>query len=121
MSDRLFVNLSTEPYLDFLERGKQYEIRAYGRNGFHEANVYEGRPVELRRAWSRGSMFGTVGHVRVGSIDDIFDAIDYRLAEPRARTREEAVAENRTMLKNPEKYIAFEIIDVSPLGAGASL
>ncbi|MFH1400920.1 MAG: hypothetical protein ABIH41_05345 [Nanoarchaeota archaeon] len=121
MPDRLFVNLSTEPYLDFLERGKRYEIRAYGRNGFHEANVYDGRPVELRRAWSRGSIFGTVGEVVVGSIDDIFDAIDYALIEPRVRTREEAVAENRTMLKNPEKYIAFEVINLSSSEDRASL
>ncbi len=109
--DRLFANLATEPFMDFAERGKRYEVRAYGRNGFTEDNVYSGRRVELRKAWSRGSLWGNVGKVLVGSIDDIFDLIgDYKLVEPRANSSEEAISENRDLLKNPSTYIAFEVL-----------
>jgi hypothetical protein len=109
--NRLFVNLTTEPFIDFEKRGKKYEVRAYGRNGFTEVNIYTGRRVELRKAWNRGSLWGNVGKVLVGSIDDIFDSLgDYKLAEPRASSKEEAILDDKAMLKNPNKYIVFEVL-----------
>lgn len=110
MIDSIFVNLTTEPFMDFAMRGKGYEIRGYGR-GFTKHYVYTGRRVELRWAWSRGSLWGTIGEVVVGTLDEILDKIDYKQIEPRAVSREEAVSEiNKTLKNKPEKYIAFQVI-----------
>jgi len=107
---RLFLNLTTEPFLDFKERGKKYEIRAYGRASLTEESIKSGRRVELRKAYNRGSLWGQVGQVIVGSIEKIFNRVDYKLIEPRATSKEQAIQENKDLLKNPERYIAFEII-----------
>lgn len=116
--DRLFVPLYTEPFEDFRDYGKQYEIRSYGRN-FTEKHVREGRPVELRKGYSlrenvpqaEWQLWGTLGNVIVGSLEDIFDQVDdYKVIEPRSDSVEKAIAENRDLLGNHPKYIAFQVL-----------
>ena len=107
-SNRLFVNLKSQYYEDFVSRGKRYELRAYG-DQWTEEHVYAGRRVELRNAWSRGSLWGTVGKAMTGSLEDIFDSISYKLVEPRAKSRKDAIADNLGLYKPGQKYIAFEV------------
>ena len=110
LEKRLFVNLTFEAFMDFTERGKRYEVRAYGR-GWTERNVYAGRRVELRKAFSRGSLWGRINDVKTGTLEEIFDRIiDYHLVEPRAKSREEAIDENKKLLNYAKNYIAFEIV-----------
>lgn len=108
---RLFVNLTSESFVDFETRGKAYEVGAYGGGGFTEKNIYEGRPLELRKAYSRGSLWGKIGKIFTGSLEDIFDSVgDYKLIEPRAESKEDAISENVEILKRPERYIVFEVL-----------
>ncbi len=107
--DRLFVNLTGDSFDDFGLRGKRYEVRAYD-SRFNEKTVFRGRQVELRKAYSRGSIWTIIGDVFVlDDLSDFFQAVDYRKVEPRAKSREDAIAENARLLKNPEKYIVFEV------------
>jgi len=106
--DRLFVNLTSTCFDDFMERGKRYEVRAYN-SRFNEKTVYAGRQVELRKAYSRGSAWTTIVSVFIGDIQEFLNRVDYRKIEPRAKSREEAVAENARLLGNPARYIIFEV------------
>ncbi len=107
--DRLFVPLSTEPFLDFKERGKQYEVRACAR-GFSEKFVYGGRAVELRKGYFGESLWGKVGEVYIGKLENIFKKIDLKLIEPLAKSNIDALREDKEMLGNPEKYIVFQVV-----------
>jgi len=106
--NRLFVNLTTAPFLEFDEGSKKYEVRAYGKK-FTEKTVYTGRTVELRNAWNRGSLWGSIGEVVVGNLESIFDSLDFKLVEPKAGNVESAINENKEILNNPDKYIVFEV------------
>ncbi|MBR9700982.1 hypothetical protein GOV11_03905 [Candidatus Woesearchaeota archaeon] len=107
--DRLFVPLSSEPFEDFINNGKQYEIRAHARN-FSNKFVYTGRDVELRKGYSGSSIWGTIGDVFVDTLDSIMDNVDYRLIEPRAQSRKDAIRENIEQIGLHDEYIAFQII-----------
>lgn len=106
---RLFVPLCTEPFLDFKLRGKQYEVRACGSRQYTERNVYPGKKVEFRKGYSGESLHGSISDVIVGTLDDIFSQVDYRLVEPRSESREDAAKEVMSYFKQPEKYIAFRV------------
>jgi len=105
-SEKLFVPLKTEFFLDFQDRGKEYELRKYGRN-FTERNVYPGRRVLLRNGYSgKAELWGTVGRVVIGSLESIFREVDYKLIEPRAKTINEA----RGNPEDKEIYLAFQVL-----------
>ena len=106
--NRLFVPLSTSSFLDF-KNGKQYEVRAYGRQ-FTEKNVYFGRDVELRKGYSGESIFGSIKEVLMGSLEEIFAQVDFKLIEPRLSSVEEAILENKNMLGEKDKYISFQVL-----------
>jgi len=107
--DRLFVNLTSDSFEDFVSRGKHYEVRAYG-SKFNELNVYEGRRVELREAYNRRSLWTLVGKVFVGRLETFFDDVNFRKVEPRAESAGQAIKENAELLKHPDKYIVFEVL-----------
>jgi len=107
--DRLFVPLSTEPYLDFKEKGKQYEVRSCER-AFSEKYVYKGRPVEIRKGYSGESLNGIIGKVIIGSLEHIMYKLDYKKIEPNAKNKNEAILENKKILGKKDKYIAFQIL-----------
>jgi coproporphyrinogen III oxidase len=106
--DRLFVNLTGDSFDDFVLRGKRYEVRAYD-SRFNEKTVFRGRRVEFRKAYSRGSIWTMVGDVFIGDLMTFLQAVNYKKIEPRAESREEAIAENARLLKNPERYVIFEV------------
>ena len=108
--DRLFVPLTTESYLDFKEKGKEYEVRACQRQ-FTECFVYPGRAVELRRGYSVESLWGVIGEVVIGRLEEIFEKAELCKLEPQANSIEEAVAMNRAMLGEHDTYIAFQVLD----------
>ncbi len=110
MKDRLFIPLTTESFLDFKLYGKQYEIRAC-QGSFSEKFVFPGRPVELRKGYSGESLNGVIGEIVKGShLEQILSLIDYRLAEPRANSVDDAVRQNKKMLGEKPKYIAFQVL-----------
>lgn len=105
--DRLFVPLTKESFNDFL-RGKEYEIRAMRRQ-WTKKNVRTGRRVTLSLGYSGDRINGIIGKVFTGSLKSIFRRILLKKAEPRARSRAEAVEMNKKILGAAIKYIAFEI------------
>ena len=107
--DRLFVPLSSEPFNDFKFHNKLYELRSYGRN-FTEEYACNGRKVELRRGYSGESLFGVIGEVVIGTIEEVFSKLDFKKIEPRLNSIEEAIQENTNRLGRKERYIAFQII-----------
>jgi hypothetical protein len=108
--DRLFVPLTTESFLDFKLKGKQYEIRACEK-AYSEKYVFPGRPVELRKGYSGESLHGIIGEIVMGShLEQVLSLIDYKLAEPRANSIDEAVKENKKLLGEKPKYIAFQVL-----------
>jgi hypothetical protein len=110
MKPRLFVPLTTESFLDFKLHGKQYEVRACEGN-YSEKYVFLGRPVELRKGYSGESLKGVIGDIIIGShLEQILGLIDYKLAEPRANSIDEAVRENKKILGEKPKYVAFQVL-----------
>ncbi|HUZ92562.1 MAG TPA: hypothetical protein VNG29_01005 [Candidatus Paceibacterota bacterium] len=106
--DRVFVPLAKEPFLDFKLYGKTYELRRRERQ-WTEKNVRPGRHVTVSCGYSGERLEGTIGSVLTASLNDIFRFIDFKKIEPRAKTVQEAKAENLKTLGATEKYIAFEI------------
>jgi len=109
--DRLFVPLSTEPFLDFKERGKQYEVRACERN-FTESFVYSDREIELRKGYSGESIWGHIGEVYTGTLEEIFKQVNYSLVEPQSNSLGDAIQVNKEILGEKSKYIAFQVLIV---------
>lgn len=102
---RLFVPLSSQPFFNFRDNGKRFELREYKRQ-WTEKNVYSGRYVELRRGYSTyDSLFGVIGKVYVGNILEILEKVDFRLISPLMKTKQEFL-ESHTF----SQYIAFEIV-----------
>jgi len=105
--DRLFVNLTSECFGDFLI-GKRWEVRKYDGH-FNEKTVVPGRRVEFREAYNRASVWNIVlDSVIIGSLEEIFDKVPYQKIEPRAKSKEGAIEMNKKLLGDSEKYIAFE-------------
>lgn len=110
MKERLFVPLSTSSFIDFKLNGKQYEVRACERN-YSEKFVFPGRPVELRKGYSGESLMGVIGEIVMGSrLEEVLSLIDYKLAEPMASSIDDAVKENKKLLGEKPKYIAFQVL-----------
>jgi ASC-1-like (ASCH) protein len=112
MKKRLFVPLSTEPFNEFANGSKTYELRVYGRQ-WTEKHVWSGRDVELRRGYSVGqSIHGTIGDVAVGPLRTLFSSIGFEQIAPSASTLEEAIDDAKKYSKNHTDdllYIAFEV------------
>lgn len=107
--DRLFVPLNTEPFEDFKYNGKTFELRSYGRQ-YTEKHVYTGRKVEVRKGYSGESLWGTIGKVETGTLEEILTKISYKKITPKAQTSEEAKKAIKEILGFKDKYIAFEVL-----------
>lgn len=103
---RLFVPLKEEFFLDFKYAGKTYELRKYSHN-YNEQTVYRGRYAELRNGWSKQKekLWGRIGRVITGSIDEILSKVYFKDIEPRAKSLQDI----KKKAKENERYIAFEI------------
>ena len=107
--DRLWLPLSAPAYQDFTEFGKVYEIRVCV-GQYSEKFVYPDRRVELSNGYGKQNRrWGTIGRVVTGSLEEIFEKVEHRLVEPRADSVDKAIAENKDLLGEHPKYIAFEI------------
>ncbi len=107
--DRLFVPLNTEPFEDFKHNGKTFELRSYGRQ-YTEKYVYTGRKVELRKGYSRESLWKSIGKVETGTLEEILTKISYKKITPKAKTAEESKNMISEVLGFKGKYIAFEVL-----------
>lgn len=107
--DRLFVPLNTGPFEDFKHNGKTFELRSYGRQ-YTEKHVYTGRRVEVRKGYSGESLWGVIGKVEIGGLEEILTKINYKKITPQAKTAEEAKNSINKVLGFKEKYIAFEVL-----------
>lgn len=110
--DRLFVPLSTAPFLWYEEGKKTWEIRYYGRQ-YTEKHVYPGRKVELRFGYSnpKKAIWGEIKQVLTArSIDDMLDTISYKEIIPVAENKTDALIRIKNILGN-KKYsvIAFRV------------
>jgi hypothetical protein len=108
-TDRLFVPLTKEAYKDFLERGKEYEVRVH-KSQYGPKYVYSGRAVELRKGYSGESVWGIVGEVVAGSLEEIFSEVELARIEPMANSIDEAIGMNRQLLGSAEEYVAFQVV-----------
>lgn len=114
--DRLFVPLARGPFEDFRDHRKVAELRAYGRN-FTGKHVFEGRDVELRLGYSLRKdvpqtdwqLWGKIGRVVSGSLDDIFEIFGFRGICPRLEDEAQAEEAIEGMLGKPAKFIGFEV------------
>lgn len=107
--DRLFVPLNTEPFEDFKHNGKTFELRSYGRQ-YTEKYVYTGRKVEVRKGYSGESLWGTIGKVETGTLEEILNKVNYKKITPKAKTSNEAKESIKEVLGCKNKYIAFEVL-----------
>ncbi len=105
---RLFVALKTPFFNDFIFNGKTYELRGYSPN-FCEKTVFRNRPVRLRKGFSEESLWGKVGKVVIGSLDEIFAQVYFKEIEPRTKSIQQAKDEIKKGMKKYDKYIAFEV------------
>ena len=107
--DRLFVPLNTGPFEDFQHNGKTYELRGYGRQ-YTEKHVYAGRKVELRKGYSGQSLWGMIGNVESGGLEQVLRKVGFKKIVPNAKSKAEAVKEICEILGRKDKYLAFEVI-----------
>lgn len=107
--DRLFVPLNTEPFEDFKHNGKTFELRSYGRQ-YTEKHVYTGRRVEVRKGYSGESLWGTIGKVETGTLEEILTQVSYKLITPKAKNSTESKKMINKVLGCKNKYIAFEVL-----------
>jgi hypothetical protein len=116
--NRLFVPLSRDPFEDFRNRGKLWEIRRYSPN-FNEKTVYAGRSVELRLGYSTREdveentwrLWRRVGRLYVGSLEDIFFSVgNFKEIEPRFDSLVSALNDNIQDGLVHDKYIGFECL-----------
>lgn len=109
---RLFVPLSTQPFVWFLSGSKKWELRKYGRQ-YTEANLTLGRKVELRRGYlnSFESIWGEISDVVSGrSISEIFEKVEFGEVIPVAKSISEAIESAIDILGDDgSRYIAFKI------------
>ena len=110
--DRLFVPLNDEAFYWFRNNNKNFELRGYF-NGWREKYVYSGREIELRRGYNtKDKIFGKIGKVVIGSMNNIFDKVNYKKIIPIAKSRQESIKKAKEILnkkKQHKKYIAFEV------------
>ena len=106
--DRLFVPLNTTAFDWFKHYDKTYELRFYGRQ-YTEKHVFRGRRVELRKGYVGESIWGEIGDVIVGTLEDILDNVSYHKIIPIANNRDDAIKKINEILGIKEKYIAFEV------------
>ncbi|MDP2598684.1 MAG: hypothetical protein Q8P49_02550 [Candidatus Liptonbacteria bacterium] len=110
----VFVVLKKEPWLDFRDLGKTFEMRrAEGK--WNPLYLRKGKQVRLGCGYSKKNdkkrnLHGVIGKVVSGSLQKIFGEIDFKEIEPRAKTVREAKLENLRVLGRARKYIAFQIV-----------
>jgi hypothetical protein len=107
--DRLFVPLNSEPFEDFKDGSKSYELRSYGRQ-YIEKFAYLGRDVELRKGYSGDSLWGKIGCGEMGTLDEILCRVDWWKIFPKAGSKEEAINRIKKIVGIRNKYLAFEVI-----------
>ena len=69
-----------------------------------------GRKVELRKGYSGDSLWGTIGQVEIGSLNEILAEVSWCSIIPRARSKEEALQQIFSILGEKDTYIAFEVL-----------
>jgi hypothetical protein len=112
MVDRLFVPLNSKAFGWFKSMGKKFELRNYGRQ-WTEKHIYSGRSVELRRGYSVGdSLWGTIGKIVTGDINEIYSKINFIDIIPIAKNKEDAIEITQNIMGDNMKYIAFEVMDI---------
>jgi hypothetical protein len=112
---RLFVPLSTQPYIWFEMGLKKWELRKYGRQ-YTEKHVYPGRRVELRRGYSdkTRALWGVVEMVEYADdLQSFFNKVAFNEVIPFASSIEEAISQVELILSiQPEerrRMIGFKI------------
>jgi len=113
--ERLFVPLSTEPFVWFKEGRKKWELRKYGRQ-YTEKHVHPGRPVELRCGYGarNNALWGTIVAVKkTRGLKEFFSLVPFASVIPKARTQPEAERIVREILRlssdDSETLIGFEV------------
>lgn len=106
---RLFVPLKEEYYEDFRKRGKRFELRQYSKN-YNEKTIWPNKQIELRCSYSKPNpehpaIWGRIGKIVTGTIDEILAQVYFKEIKPRAKTIDEVKQE-----AGKDKYIAFEVI-----------
>ena len=111
--DRLWLPLAEAHFFAFADGIKHYELR-FAKGSYAESRVYRGRKVELSKGYGKTQrMWGTVGKVIVGSLEEVLARIPFDLILPKAKSLDDATSSIRQVLIPKEqtpKYIAFEVI-----------
>jgi ASC-1-like (ASCH) protein len=111
---RLFVPLSTEPFLWFQSGKKRWELRKYGRQ-YTEQHITLGRTVELRKGYSRkeDSIWGIVSSVeRAHGLEEFFRNVPYKDVIPTATDLDDAISAAARILgihPKEEDVIGFKV------------
>lgn len=118
---RLFVPLSTGPYLWFRSGKKTWELRR-NRGAFRFDRVALGRIVELRKGYSdrSTSLWGVVRTTTAcANLAEFFDRVDYRQVIPTAASVEDALATAESILSiGSGEEVALVGIEIEILGSG---
>ena len=101
----LFVPVAEEPYLKYLSGVKTVEVRER-KGGWHEGNVWEGRPLRIRHGYGpkapEKNLVGVVGRVAVATgFENLPEWARMGAAVPRGRSR---------FFNRGETLIAFETL-----------
>ena len=119
--DRLFVPVMSRFFDQFANGTKTWEIRRAVKQ-WRPLFVYPGRRVEIRRGYSGGSFFGTIGKVVLAnSVTALFHQVPAQQAAP-TEFNDDGSSRALTMIEfwgidstindenNPIDLIAFEVL-----------
>lgn len=103
------IILTYEAFDDHI-RGKTWEIHGHTPK---YRDIVSGDPLILKRGMNKfPEIRGTAGRVIIRlTLDDIFRDIDFRLAEPKAKSVSEAINGNMKLLGEKEAYMAIELLN----------
>lgn len=108
----LIFSLNDAPYFWFTNCGKEFEIKEYN-NRWNNKKIHTGRKIKgVHRHCGNKFFTGEIGEVVTGTLDEIFNKVDFKKIIPIANFREDAIKiiNDFIPVKRGKKYIAFEII-----------
>ena len=93
---------------DWYSYGKKWEMWPLN-NKFSPINIFCGRDVILLKGRTGISRNGVIGEVKIGSLDKLLSQISYHKFAPHLDSEIEFRDLIKRLLKDSERYIAFEI------------
>jgi hypothetical protein len=105
----LYVVVTSQVFEDY-KNGKEWEIRRL-RERFVPIAMVRGRDATIRKGYS-GPMLQRklTGEYIVGTLEHIFGMVPVKTTEPRAKSIDDAIRQNKEIMPAAKEYLAFRMV-----------